>query len=377
MADKNLQEDNRHLMRILRQAMQDPALSGGCFLLGELFASIAGEESALRLIEAVPAWKFPGLLLSASLLFRAATNAGHPLTPYLADSCPPLGEAFRVAVRRALVEEEAELAALMARHTYQCNPPRRMAVSLLVAAATVDWPSAWHIDVGTASGIGLLLGEVQINIDGKKLGPADAPLKYPLELRGAPLDVAALSCPKIEHSIGVDLDPPDLRDPQCRSWIRACQFPLAAELAYFDRAVDLLLTRNPRNERGSATDLIPSIAAEMPPGRPVIVTDTYVACFMSEEDREKLRRELDAVAQTRPVIWITNNPLVPSGPAPTSTTAGTAIPPELLERNRRELFGAVCVTTWPGGKRTPRIVGFNHPGGCWLEWRPDLATLNA
>jgi hypothetical protein len=46
-----------------------------------------------------------------------------------------------------------------------------------------------------------------------------------------------------------------------------------------------------------------------------------------------------------------------------------------MERNRRELFGTVCVTTWPQGKRKPRIVGFNHPGGCWLEWRPDLAAV--
>jgi len=367
-------EDTRHLLRILREAMQDPALSGSCVLLGEIFAAMAEEEAAQSLLEEIPNWKVPGLMLSAALLFRAETQSDHPLTPYLKEPCPPFDGVFRAAFRRALTEDRSELSVLLARHTYQCNPPRRMAVSLLMAATvTKGWPAAWHIDVGTASGIGLLLGEVRVVADGVRIGPDDACLEYPLDLRGAPLDVAALSGPKIERSIGIDLDPPNLRDADCRAWMRACQFPIKQELAYFEQAVELLLARSPRIERGSATDLLPSLAREMPPGKPLIVTDTYVAVFMSEEVREQMRCELDAIAQTRPVVWISNNPLVPAGRAPDRTTAGTAIPPELVERNRRELCGAVCVTTWPGGKRTPRLVGFNHPGGCWFEWRPDLA----
>jgi hypothetical protein len=375
MIGKAALEDTQHLMMILREAMRDPALSGGCFLLGELFAAIAEQEAARPLLDEVPGWKMPGLLLSAALLFRAFTNTGHPLARYLTDPGLPLNGAFRAAVCRALTEERAELSALLSRHTYQCNPPRRMAVSLLAAAAVIDdWAPALHVDVRTASGIGLLLGEVRI-VSGSRLGPPAACLEYPLQLRGSPLNIDALSCPKIERSIGIDLDPPDLGDADCRSWMRACQFPLAAELAFFDQAVDLLLSRNPRVERGSATDLLPGLAKEIPPGQPLIVTDTYVAVFMSEEEREEMRRELDVIAGSRPVVWVSNNPLVPAGRAPERTTAGTSIPPELMERNRRELFGTICVTTWPQGKRKPRIVGFNHPGGCWLEWRPDLAAV--
>ena len=366
-------EENRHLMRSLREAMRDPALSGGCFLLGELFAAIGEDDAAQPLLDAIPSWKLPGLLLSAAIVFRASSRPDHPLAAYLADERLPLDGEFRGAVHRTLAEEREDLADLVARHTYQCNTPRRMAVSLVAAAGeTRGWPPALHVDIGTASGLGLLLGRVRLA--NEDFGPPDAPLAYPLEFRGAPPDLAGLAGPAIAESIGIDLDPPDLRDPDCRSWMRACQFPNPRELAYFDEAVALLLSQNVRIERGSATDLLPSLTARMPPTQPLIVTDTYVSVFMSEEDRERLRAELDDVARSRPVIWISNNPLVPIGPAPTRTTAGTTIPAELADRNQRELFGVVCVTTWPGGRRTPRIVGFNHPGACWLEWRPDFAS---
>ena len=359
-------------MMIMRQAMEDPSLSGGCFLLAELFAALAEAEDAQSLLEATPAWKIPPLLLSAALLFRASGRADHPLAKYLAPASAKFGAGFREDVRRSLREDRAALSALLAAHTYQCNPPRRMAVSLVALGAfATDWPAAWHIDVGTASGIGLLLGDVAVLAGERMLGLPDAPLRYPLDLRGSPPDPAALCCPKIERSIGIDLDPPNLRDPACLAWMRACQYPVPAELAYFDRAVERLLARDFRIERGPATDLLPALAAEMPPDLPLVVTDTYVAVFMSEDDREKLRCELDRIAQARPVIWISNNPLVPAGPAPTATTAGTPIPPELLERNQCEMFGAVCVTTWPGGRRTPQLVGLTHPGGCWLDWRAE------
>src|SRR6478736_4201671 len=139
---------------ILREAMRDPALSGGCFLLSELFAVIAEAEEARALLDEIPGWKMPGLLLSAALLFRAATQASHPLAGYLPDPSRPLGQAFPTAARRSMMEERVELSALLSRHTYQCNPPRRMAVSLLVAATAIqDWVPAVHVDVGTASGI--------------------------------------------------------------------------------------------------------------------------------------------------------------------------------------------------------------------------------
>lgn len=366
MSDGN----TRHLMTILRQAMSDPALSGGCGLLERLFEVIAEDEAAESLLEKISGWKVPGLMLSAALLYRAAEDSAHFLARYWAEPDLSREEGFRSAVRRVLAEDAGELLKLTERHTYQCNPPRRMAVSLLAAAMfTKGWGPAWHIDVGTASGVGLLLGEVAVEAGGVRLGRADALLKYPLELRGSVPDFSGLVAPLIERSVGIDLDPPDLRDAHSLAWMRACQFPVAAELGYFDEAVRLRLEREPRIERGAATDWLPILAAEMPAGQPLLVTDTYVTLFMSEDDREKMRRELDLIAQSRPVVWVSNNSLVPAGAMPTDTTAGTGIPGDLAERNGRELFGVVCVTTWSGGKRMPRIVGVNHPGACWVDWR--------
>lgn len=368
MSEPTSFEKTRHLMLSLQQTMQDPALSGGCFLLGELFATLAEEPAARPLLEEIPAWKLPGLLLSAALLYRAAADPGHPLAPFLADPGRPPGPAFRSAMRRALTDDKAALAALAARHTYQCNPPRRMAISLLAAATAMPaWEPALHIDVGTASGIGLLLGDVRLTSASGSIGSEDAALSYPLTVRGNPPDWSTLQAPRIASSVGIDLDPPDLRDPASLAWMRACQFPLAAELAYFDRAIDILRTRSPRIERGNAIGLLPTLASEMPSGQPLLVTDTYATVFMSEEEREEFRTALDAIARVRPVVWVSNNPLVPTGPAPDRTTAGAAISAALAQRYTRELFGAVSVTTWPQGKRTPRLLGINHPGACWLE----------
>jgi hypothetical protein len=364
-------QDTAPLMKILREAMLDPALSGGCPFLAELFAVIAEEEAARPLLEEIPTWKVPGLLLSAALIFQASSRSDHPLAPYLAEPHPPLDNDFRLAVRRTLNDEKSALSALASRHTYQCNPPRRMAVSLIAAATVMQgWPAACHIDIGTASGIGLLLGDVRI-ATGNSLPPLESSLNYPVEMRGAPLDLSSLTYPKIRESVGIDLDPPDLRDPGSRAWMRACQYPNRAELKFFDDALDLLLEKKPRIERGSALDLLPILARELPQGQPLLVTDSYVTLFMLEEERETLRSQLDAIALDRPTVWISNNTLVPAGPNPNRTTAGTGIPEELLERNRRELFGVVCITTWPNGKRTPRIAGLTHPGACWLEWLPS------
>lgn len=359
----------RHLLTILAAAMRDPALSGGCSLLADLFAALSEEPAARSLMAEIPAWKIPGLMLSAALLFQAGHAADHPLAPWLGAG-GSRGD-LRAAVRRAVTDDRSVLAALCARHTYQCNPPRRMAVSLLAAAPfTREWEPCRHIDLGTASGIGLLLGDVRVETAGG-WGPQHAALSYPVELRGALPDLRALRVPPIEESVGIDLDPPDLADPANRAWMRACQYPLPAEWEYFDRAVDLALARKPRIEKGSATTLLPLLAAELPAGRPLLVTDSYVAVFMSEPEREALRAELATIARLRPVVWVSNNSLVPSGAHPVTTTAGLPIPPDLRERNRRELFGTVCVTTWTSGRREARIVGVSHPGACWLEWREE------
>ena len=101
----------------------------------------------------------------------------------------------------------------------------------------------WHIDVGTASGIGLLLGDVRVSTGGG-LGPAGSALEYPLDLRGSPLDLAALPCPQIERSIGIDLDPPDLREqidgcpfaPRCPEVEDRCRTGVIPLVVHGDRA---------------------------------------------------------------------------------------------------------------------------------------------
>jgi hypothetical protein len=367
----DLLADQRLVLETLRRSMLDPALSGGCPLLGEIFAVLAEDEVAAELLLATPAWKIPGLLLSAALVYQASADLAHPLARYLPGRDAPIDAGFRAVVRAAIASDRAALAALMQRHTYQCNPPRRLAVSAIaLAAATSGWPRrpALHVDVGTASGLGLLLGDVAARAGGVRVGPAHALLEMDVDLRGGTLDPTALVVPPIERAIGIDLDPPDLRDPACRAWMRACQFPLPVEWAAFDRAIDLVLERAPRIERGSAIELLPRLAREMQPGQPLVVTDTYVAVFMSEDEREQLRRELDEIAAERPVVWLSNDPAVPLGRDPDRTAAGVPIPRALVERSRDEMFGVVCTTTWPGGVRTPRLVGVTHPGGFWLEW---------
>lgn len=375
MSEEPLGHDERRVLLALRRSMLDPALSGGNAFLGELFGVLADEPAALPLLRAIPAWKIPGLLLSAALVHRAAENPTHPLARYLPPSAAPLGPDFVAHVRAALADA-ASLGELTARHTYQCNPPRRLAVSVIaLAAATegMDLAPALHVDVGTASGIGLLLARTRAVVGDLSVGQPDASLALPLELRGAPLDVTRLRVPRIECAIGIDLDPPDLRDRACLSWMRACQYPIAEEWALFDAAIAQALESGRRIERGSATDWLPRLAAELPPGQPLIVTDTYVAVFMDEGTREEMRRELDAIARVRPVVWISNDPVVPLGDAPDRTTAGVPISRELVDRSHEEMFGTVCATTWQDGERHARLLGVTHPGGCWLEWRPDLA----
>jgi hypothetical protein len=70
--------DTRQVLRTLRQAMGDPALSGGCFLLAELFDVLATDPAAEALLV------YP---LASRNLDRCC---GFPTTPWCrSDRIPP------------------------------------------------------------------------------------------------------------------------------------------------------------------------------------------------------------------------------------------------------------------------------------------------
>lgn len=80
---------------------------------------------------------------------------------------------FGSAVKTFVGKHETELANLMDSHVYQANPPLRVAqLSVGLAYVTRGWgiqPIA-HIDVGSATGIGTLLGKVEVTYSSDNLG---------------------------------------------------------------------------------------------------------------------------------------------------------------------------------------------------------------
>ncbi|MGH3207466.1 MAG: DUF2332 domain-containing protein [Trebonia sp.] len=342
-------------------------------LTAALFEAIAADDDLLGRLAVFPADRLPALLGGAAIAFlvrrdRPAALAGY--FPEAGAAQPRFDDAFFPAFRAFCAGRLQDITRLCQGHRYQMNEVARCAqVVLGVAAAGLGsgGPVAL-VDLGTGAGLGLQLDRYRYRIGADTFGPAGADLTLACEVRG-PVAPPPADLPPIATRIGVDLDPVDLADPAARAWLVACAPPEASALSRLATAMDIARRHPATIIAGDVVDVLPRVLAGIPPQQHIIVADAYTAVFLPGQRRAELAGVLAQAGQSRPVTWLSLDPLVPLGPMGRDSVQGLPLPTALIgDYQHGGVFAVLGARTFDGASDRSRLLARAHPSGQWIEW---------
>jgi hypothetical protein len=340
-------------------------------LTGALFTMIAGHDELLAALSALPPDRLPALLASAAITFLVRRDRPEPLAGYFpAPGCqqPPFDDGFGAAAAAFVSARLPDIIGICASHRYQMNEVARCTqIALGIAAVHTNGPIGL-IDLGTGAGVGLQLDRYRFQIDGAGTGPTSPGLTLTCELRGE-LQPPRPELPPISSRTGIELEPVDLADPAAREWLRACAPPEASALTRLDSAIEVTRRYPATIVAGDAVEALPGLLASLPPGLPAIVTDAYLAVFLAPAQRARLVAVLSNASRTRPVTWLSLDPLVPLGPSGRDSVQGLVVPDSLIaDYQKHGVFAVLGARTFDQAAEAGRLLACAHPSGQWVEW---------
>ena len=173
--------------------------------------------------------------------------------------------------------------------------------------------------------------------------------------------------PRIAARLGVDAEPLDLDDRRVRDWLAACIPPETSAVDRFAAASAIVREHPATMERADLVDDLLALCARMPEDALLVLVDTYVHVFLTDDQRARFRRLLPELG--RNAEWISVDPLVPLGPQGRESAQDLRVPARALEASRAGVTGVIGHLSVRGnGSTCGEILGLAHPGGAWLEW---------
>lgn len=346
---------------------------GSWRLTAALFRVIASHEELLGRLAALPADRLPALLASAAISYLVRRDQPASLAGYFPEPGGPqpgFDDGFPGAARAFISARLDDIVAECQGRRYQMNEVARCTqIALGLAAAAV--PAAGPVglaDLGTGAGLGLHLDRYRYRVGGRVCGPGAAAMTLSCDVRGSRTPPPAV-LPPIAERVGIDRHPLDPRDPAARSWLEACAPPEASGLARLAAAIEVARRYPARLVAGDVVTALPAVLDSFPPGRRVIVTDAYLAVFLPPPQRAELAAVLERAARTRPVTWLSLDPLVPLGPSGRDSVQGIPLPVALVrDYQRHGVFAVLGERTFEDGRDQARLLARAHPSGEWVEW---------
>jgi hypothetical protein len=339
-------------------------------LTAALFTAIARHDELLAALSALPPERLPALLASAAVTFlvRAEPTLLSRYFPVAGRPQPPLGDDFGAAAAAFMSARLPDIMAVCASHSYQMNEVARAAQIALGIAAVHGHEPIGLIDLGTGAGLGLQLDRYRYEIDGQETGPPAAGLTLTCEVRGDRNPPRA-ELPPIARRAGIELNPVDLGDPAARAWLEACSPPEASALTRLSLAIEISRAWPARIVAGDAVDALPGVLAGLPSDLPVVVTDSYLAVFLSGAGRARFFTILSDASRSRPVTWLSLNPLIPLGPSGRDSVQGLAVPASLVaDYQEHGVFAVLGARTFDRATEGGTLLARAHPSGLWVEW---------
>jgi len=317
---------------------------------------VASDRELLGLIsEAPPTGHLPPLLL-ASVHYLVLGGLDHPLAAvYGGDSGADPVPLFR----DLCLAHRSEVLELLASRRVQTNEVGRSSLigpALSWAADRLGEPVSL-IDVGSSAGLNMLCDQFLLDYGPLgTIGPRDSDVVVECRVvSGSPPLPPRL--PAISERLGVDLDPPDLSDPDDARWLLACVWPGTDRLVRTERAIALARVHPPSVIAGDALQVLPGLLERDTDGVRCVVT-TWSFAYLRVEQRPVFIDILARAGRGQPVVWIACDgrgvvELVdPGEPAEDGTTA--------------DVMSAV---TFDRDGPHPEVLGFVHSHGRWLDWR--------
>jgi hypothetical protein len=342
-------------------------------LTAALFEAIAAHDELLERLAALPPDRLPALLASAAVRFLVRRDRPVPLAGYFPEPAAPqprFDGGFFPAFRAFCAARLDDIVDVCRGHRYQMNEVARCAQIALGVAATsgASGDPVALVDLGTGAGLGLHLDRYRYQIGTATYGPAAASLSLACEVRGGTVPPSA-GLPRIAWRAGVDLNPVDLEDPAARAWLEACAPPEASAMSRLAAAVDIARRHPARIIAGDVVDVLPGVLSSIPRGPRITVVDAYTAVFLPDERRDRLAGVLAWAGRTRPVTWLSLDPLVPLGPSGSDSVQGLALPGSLIRDYQRSgVFAVLGARTFDGASDRGRLLARSHPSGAWIEW---------
>ena len=292
-----------------------------------LCLGVAGDPELIARLDTLPAPKRqPNLLLGTVRFLAGPVDAYGPFRAFVLDRWDDVS------------------ATMLARRT-QTNEARRCSAWLPVLAR-LGGPLAL-LEVGASGGLCLLPDRYAYRYgEHPVLGTSDlvltcattGPVPFPHRL------------PEVVWRRGLDLHPLDVRSDEDVRWLRSLIWPEETErFAILEAAVAIARREPPQIVRGDLTTDLAALAADAPGDATLVVLHSAVLAYLTDDQRAAFRREVAALANSRPTVWLSNE-----GPG---VVADLPIPddepiPFVLARD-----GDVLATAGPHGD--------------WLHWLAD------
>jgi hypothetical protein len=343
-------------------------------LTASLFRVIAGHQELLGQLATLPPDRLPALLASAAISWLVGRDRPEPLAGYFpaaGQPQPPFDAGCEPAIRHLVSERLVEIVAVCRERRYQMNEVARCTqIALGIAATARPAGPVGLIDLGTGAGLGLQLDRYRYQVGDHAFGPPGAALSLRCQVRGGRPPDAAL--PPIAARAGIELNPISLSEPAELAWLRACAPPEASALTRLTAATEVARQSPAPIIAGDVVDALPGVLARFPAGLPVAIVDAYLAVFLPESRLAELVAILASAGQTRPVSWLSLDPLVPLGPAGRASVQGLELPGSLIrDYQQRGVFAVLGVRSFTGGRDEGRLLARAHPSGQWIDWIED------
>jgi hypothetical protein len=318
--------------------------------------AVAGDEDLLAVVRAAPPETHHPNHLLAAVQFLLLGGAQHPLAEcYEAGDSGCSVEEFRRFVR----EHRAEILDVLAVRRVQTNEIGRTGVILAGLAHIARRAKAplGLVDVGCSAGLNLLVDKCRVSYGPLVTGPLDSTIQLNCDLLGAepPLGSGDID---IEWRIGLDRHPVDLDDEASLRWLRACVW-----VEQHDRierllaAISLHREHRPEIVAGDAVRDLADALGRAPDHVHLVVLTSWVAFYLTVDERLEFEGVLGAAE--RPVSWLSlEHPGVVPDIAATTSRSTDSVAPSVI----------ACVSY--GHEPAREFLGWAHPHGRWLDWRP-------
>jgi hypothetical protein len=272
---------------------------------------VAEDDGLLDLAAQAQAGQQPANMLMAATHLVILRHREHPFARFFETVCgddaePPAAAAAEFGAFCA--EHRDAISEILRTRLVQTNEPGR-GVSVRLAmhevARRVDGP-VMFLEIGPSAGIQLRFDDWALELDGRRFGPANAPVTLRPEWRSEhpPPDLDDL--PAIRDRLGVDLHPVDPSDSEERMWLQALVWPEHRDrFAQLTAALDAVAACPPTILPGDAAELLPQLdATRLPDDVPLVVFHAMVRVHVPRDRRAAFDGAIRDLARRRRLLHL-------------------------------------------------------------------------